>query len=91
MSLPSARADGEPTRYREVARGGLARVTSLSDAGHWDVAAEEARALKRVFTEAAGRFGPIPAQVFDGLLASCLARDADELRDFADLVEEIFP
>ena len=91
MSLPSARADGEPARYREVARGGLARVRSLSGLGDWDTAAEEARFMKRVFAEATGRFGPVPSQVFDGLLAACLACDAEELNDFAELVEEIFP
>lgn len=91
MTLPSARADGEPTRYRDVARGGLDRVLALAGAGDWNGAAEVSRELKRVFAEAAGRFGPIPSQVFDGLQAACLARDAEELDDFADLVVEIFP
>lgn len=91
MSPPSARADGEPTRYRDVARGGLERVLELSGRGEWPQAAEEARTLKRVFRDAADLFGPVPSDVFDGVLAACLARDADELGDFAELVEELFP
>lgn len=91
MSAPSAAADGEPIRYREVARGGLARVVELSGRDEWGAAADEARELKRIFREAADRFGPVPSEVFDGLLASCLARDGDELGDFAELIEEMFP
>lgn len=91
MSHPSAPADGEHPRYREVARGGLERVLELVGRHDWAAAADEARAVKRVFTQAADLFGPIPSQVFDGVLAACAARDADELADFVELVEEIFP
>lgn len=91
MSPPSARADGEPLRYREVARGGLDSILRLCGAGEWAAAADEARGLKRVFAEASVVFGPVPAEVFDGVLAACLARDPDELGDFAELVVEIFP
>jgi hypothetical protein len=91
VSHPSAPADGEPLRYRDVARGGLSRVVELAGRDDWPAAAEEARGLKDVFREAADRFGPVPAEVFDGLLAACMARDPDELGDFAELVEEMFP
>lgn len=91
MTRPSASADGQPTSYRELARGGLERVLVLSRGGEWDAAGAEARRLKGVFAEAADRFGPIPSQVFDGVLAACMSRDADELTDFAELVEEMFP
>ncbi len=91
MNRPSARADGGPESYRDVARGGLDRVLSLTGAGEWAAAADEARRLKRIFAEAAGSFGPIPSQVFDGVLAACMARDPDELADFVELVAEIFP
>lgn len=91
MSPPSARADGEPTRYRDIARGGLERVLELSGRGRWAEAADEARTLKGVFRDAAGLFGPVPAEVFDGVLAACLARDQDELGDFAELLAEMFP
>ena len=91
MTRPSAPADGEPTSYRDLARGGLGRVLALSGDGEWEAAGAEARHLKVVFAEAADRFGPIPSQVFDGVLAACMARDADELSDFAELVGEMFP
>lgn len=91
MNRPSAPADDEPTSYRDLARGGLERVLASTGGGDWDAAAAEARRLKVVFAEAAGRFGPIPTQVFDGVLAACMARDPDELTDFVELVEEMFP
>lgn len=91
MSLPSARADGEPISYRDVARGGLDAVLGEAAGGDWAAAADRAREVKRVFRDAADLFGPVPGDAFDGLLAACIARDADELGDFAELVEELFP
>lgn len=91
MTRPSARADGEPTSYREVARGGLERVRALVEQDDWTGAADEARRLKGIFAGASGLFGPIPSQVFDGVLAACMSRDHDELDDFTDLVGEMFP
>jgi hypothetical protein len=88
---PSARADGEPVSYRDVARGGLEAVLGEAARGDWVAAADRAREVKRVFRGAVDLFGPVPGDAFDGLQAACLARDADELTDFAELVEELFP
>jgi hypothetical protein len=91
VTRPSAPADGEPTSFREVARGGLDRVHAAVERDDWTGAADEARRLKRIFAAESGRFGPIPSQVFDGVLAACMARDREELADFTDLVGEMFP
>lgn len=92
MTSPSATAGGGSGRsYRDVARGGVDRLVALSRAGAWPEAVDVARSLKATFTEAAGVLGPIPPEVFDGALAACLARDAEELDDFLDLAREIFP
>lgn len=80
---------GAPT-FGEVALAGTALVSASADAGRWDEAAVQARHLKRFFDEVGIELGPIAAQTFDGLLAAALARDADEVRDFVDLVGEMF-
>jgi hypothetical protein len=84
-----ARAEAPPT-FGEVAIAGLGLVQSLAQEGRWDDAAGQARRLARFFADAGVRLGPVAGPVFDGLLASCLARDPDELADVSELVEEIF-
>ncbi len=85
-----ARAPSRPT-YRELATAGTALVAALADEGRWAEAAEEARDLKRLFGGTPDELGPIVIDAFDGLLASAVARDRDELQDFVDLVEALFP
>ncbi len=84
------RAEGAPT-YGELARVGTALVDQLSRQGRWDAAASQARHLKGYFALTGLGLGPIAEQTFDGLLAAALARDADELVDFVELVAEMFP
>lgn len=82
-------ADAPPT-YGDIARAGTDLVASLSGDGRWDEAAVQARHLRRLFAATGMSLGPIAAQAFDGLLAATLARDPDELRDFVELVGEMF-
>lgn len=86
---PPAAAEGAPT-YGAVARAGTDLVAALAGEGRWDEAAVQARHLRRFFAATGMSLGPIAAQTFDGLLAATLARDPDELRDFVELVEEMF-
>lgn len=85
-----ARAPSRPT-YRELAIAGSALVAALADEGRWAEAADEARDLKRLFGGTPDELGPIVIDAFDGLLAAAIARDPDELRDFVELVEALFP
>lgn len=87
---PTADAVGPPPTYREIARAGTDLVASLAGEGRWDLASVQARHLRRFFGATGMSLGPIAPQAFDGLLAATLARDADELRDFVELVEEMF-
>jgi hypothetical protein len=66
-------------------------VAALADEGRWAEAADEARDLKRLFGATPDELGPVVIAAFDGLLASAIARDRDELQDFVDLVEAMFP
>jgi len=84
------RAPSRPT-YRELATAGTGLVAALADEGRWDEAADEARDLKRLFGATPDELGPVVIDAFDGLLASAIARDRDELQDFVDLVEAMFP
>jgi hypothetical protein len=84
------RAPSRPT-YRELATAGTGLVAALADEGRWAEAAEEARDLKRLFAGTPDELGPVVIDAFDGLLAATIARDRDELRDFVDLVEAMFP
>jgi hypothetical protein len=84
-------ASGEPPTYGDIAAAGTEVVVALADAGRWDEAAAEARALKRFFGSTPVDLGPIAVQAFDGLLAASLARDRGELEDFVDFVEMLFP
>ena len=84
------RAPERPT-YRELATAGTGLVAALADEGRWTEAAEEAGDLKRLFAGTPDELGPIVIDAFDGLLASAIARDRDELQDFVDLVEALFP
>jgi hypothetical protein len=83
--------NGEPPTYGDIAGAGTDVVVGLADAGRWDEAAVEARALKRFFGSTPVDLGPIAVQAFDGLLAASLARDRGELEDFVDLVDLLFP
>ena len=85
-----APAPSRPT-YRELATAGTGLVAALADEGRWDEAAEEARDLKRLFGSTPDELGPIVMDAFDGLLAAAVARDRDELEDFVELVEALFP
>ncbi len=85
-----APAPSRPT-YRELATAGTGLVAALADEGRWDEAAEEARDLKRLFGGTPDELGPIVMDAFDGLLAAAVARDRDELQDFVELVEALFP
>jgi len=90
MAGDVTRAPARPT-YRELATAGTGLVAALADEGRWDEAAEEARDLKRLFGATPDELGPIVIDAFDGLLASAVARDRDELQDFVELVEALFP
>ena len=83
-------AASRPT-YREVAHRRHRPGRALADAGRWGRGGGGgARDLKRFF--AATPDGSARSrQAFDGLLAAALARDRDELEDFVDLVEALFP
>jgi hypothetical protein len=88
-----AKAEGEgPTpTYGDVARVGTAVVAALGAEGRWDEAVVQSRHLLTFFGRTGFRLGPIAIQAFDGLLAASLARDIDELGDFVELVQEMFP
>lgn len=89
--VPAPARDGTRPTYREVATAGTGLVAALADSGRWDEAAREARALKRLFGATPDELGPVAVQAFDGLLAASMARDREELEDFVDLVEALFP
>jgi hypothetical protein len=74
-----------------VARGGLADVEALAEAGRWDDAALRAGELTEIFRAARPHLHAVAGEAFDGLLAAARARDRDELGDFAELVRELFP
>lgn len=82
---------GEPPTYGDVARLGTDVVVALGAEGRWDEAAVQARHLMSFFARTGFLLGPIAVEAFDGLLAACLARDPDEVTDFAELVRELFP
>ncbi len=84
-------AAAEAPRYGDIARAGTALVAGLAGEGRWAEAATQARHLRRFFAATGLELGPIAAQAFDGLLAATMARDADELKDFTELVTEMFP
>jgi hypothetical protein len=83
--------DGPIPTYGEVARLGTGVVVALAAQERWDEAVVQARHLMAFFARTGLVLGPIAVEAFDGLLAACLARDPDEVRDFAELVEELFP
>ena len=87
---PPVREGVRPT-YREIAHAGTGLVAALADVERWDDAAREARELKRFFAATPDELGPVAVEAFDGLLAASMARDRDELEDFVDLVEALFP
>ena len=81
---------GAPS-YGEVARAGTGLVARLASEQRWTEATLQARHLRRFFAATGMDLGPIAAQAFDGLLAASMARDADELDDFTELVAMMFP
>lgn len=83
--------DGEPPTYGDVARVGTGVVVALADEGRWDEAVVQSRHLMAFFAGTRAQLGPIALEAFDGLLAACMARDRDEVSDFTDLIEELFP
>ncbi len=83
--------DGPIPTYGEVARLGTGVVVALTDEQRWDEAVVQARHLLAFFARTGFVLGPIAVEAFDGLLAACLAHDPDEVRDFAELVGELFP
>ncbi len=87
---PGEQGPDTPT-YGDVARGGTAVVVALGAEGRWDEAVVQARHLMGFFARAGLQLGPIAVEAFDGLLAACMAREPDELADFADLIRELFP
>lgn len=88
--IEEAAAGPTPT-YGDVARVGTAVIVALGAEGRWDEAVVQSRHLHTFFARTGFRLGPIAIQAFDGLLAASMARDMDELADFEDLVQEIFP
>jgi len=84
-------AEGPTPTYGDVARIGTAVIVALGAEGRWDEAVVQSRYLHAFFARTGFRLGPIAIQAFDGLLAASMARDLDELADFEDLVQEIFP
>lgn len=90
LAGPDPGREAEVPTFGEVARAGTALVSALGAQGRWDEAAVQARHLTRFFGGVGMELGPIAAQAFDGLLAAAIARDADELRDFEELVGELF-
>jgi len=87
---PPAREAATPT-YGDVARDGTAVVVALGDEGRWDEAVVQARHLLTFFARTGFRLGPVAVEAFDGLLAACMARDAEEVADFSELIRELFP
>jgi hypothetical protein len=88
---PSPPPSQAPPTVGEVAREGVALVADLAAGGRWDDSAVQARHLARYFAREGLRLGPITADAFDGLRAATLARDPDELADFVELLQELFP
>ena len=85
-----SRTPDAPT-YGEVARAGTGLVATLAAEARWVEAAAQARHLKRFFAATGFELGPIAVQAFDGLLAATRSRDPGELKDFVELVAEMFP
>ncbi len=83
--------DGAVPTYGDVARLGTDVVVALGAEGRWDEAVVQARHLRAFFAATGFRLGPIAVEAFDGLLAAAMARDPDEVADFAELVQELFP
>lgn len=77
--------------YGDVARIGTGVVVALAGEGRWDEAVVQARHLRTFIARAGFRLGPIAYEAFDGLLAACTAREPEEIDDFAELIQEIFP
>ncbi|MGD9694660.1 MAG: hypothetical protein AB7V42_03250 [Thermoleophilia bacterium] len=82
---------GEPPTFHEIATDGIAVVDALAEAGRWDEAAAHARRLRAFFGGQRATLSPVAGQAFDGVLAAVLARDAQELADFGELLGELFP
>jgi hypothetical protein len=91
LAAGPAPAAGEAPTYGEVARAGAALVEALAADGRWTEAEGQARRLKGFFSSTGLGLGPIAIAAWDGLLAATIARDADEARDFVELVGELFP
>ena len=91
VALGSATNGVSVDRANIIAHAGTGLVAALADAARRDDAAREARELKRFFAATPDELGPVAIEAFDGLLAASMARDRDELEDFVDLVEALFP
>ena len=82
--------EGEAPTYGEVALAGSALVSALGNRGPVGRGRRAGPPPEALLRRVGMDLGPIAAQAFDGLLAAVLARDADELADFVELVGEMF-
>jgi hypothetical protein len=65
-------------------------VLSLAEAGRWDEAARQAEHLAGYLTDPRAPLDPVGRHAVGALAAAARVRDADTLRDFGDLLAEVF-
>jgi hypothetical protein len=80
---------GRPT-YGELALTGVALVAGLAERGDWDAAAEHARRLAVYFGDDERRIDAVSAEAFAGLAGATRMRDPEGVRDFGELIVEVF-
>lgn len=75
--------------YRDLTIAGLDLIWALAGQGRWAEAEAQAGHLYAYFRTARRDAHAVALAGFDGLRAAARAQDADELRDFADLLGEL--
>jgi hypothetical protein len=83
-------ATPERPTYGELALTGVALVAGLAEQERWDAAAEQARRLAVYFGDADARIDAVSAEAFAGLAGATRLRDPEAVRDFGELILEVF-
>ena len=86
---PPEAAPAIPT-YGELALTGVALVAGLAEQGRWDAATDQAVRLAAYFGDARGRIDAVPAEAFAGLAGATRVHDREGVRDFGELILEVF-
>lgn len=81
---------GAAPTFEALATAGADVVEALAGEGRWADAADQAARLRRVFAAQRHTLHPVAGEAFDGLHAATLAREAQELDDFVDLIRVMF-